>query len=87
METPQRKADSTGSRQALWQALNLAWELGYSIAVPLVIFALVGRWLDGRLHTSPWLFLSGVVLAIISTSLLLIRKFTRILRDLNTPKT
>lgn len=78
METPQRKA--------LWQALNMAWELGYMIAVPLVIFALVGRWADGRFHTKPWLFLGGVILAIMSTSLLLVRKFTRIIRDMNQPK-
>ncbi len=78
MDSPQRKA--------LWQALGMAWELGYTIAVPLVIFALAGRWADGRFHTKPWLFLAGVVLAIIATSILLVRKFTRIIREFNTPK-
>lgn len=79
MENPQRTA--------FWQALNIAWELGYTIAVPLVILALAGRWADAKFHTKPWLFLSGVILAILSSSLLLVRKFTRIVRDMNLPKT
>lgn len=79
MDTPQRKA--------LWQALNMAWELGYTITIPLVLFALAGRWADSQFHTKPWLFLGGVIFAIVSTSLLLVRKFSRIVRDLNPVRT
>lgn len=73
------------SRSPLWQALGLAWELGYTIAIPLVLFALAGRWADRVLDTKPWMFLGGVVIAIVSTSLLLVRKFARLMRDLNPP--
>jgi ATP synthase protein I len=69
-------------RTALWQALNIAWELGYTIAIPLVILALVGRWADAHLHTHPWLFLVGIVLAIISSSIILVRKFSKLLRQI-----
>ena len=78
MDTPQRSA--------LWQALNIAWELGYTIVIPLVLLALAGRWADRLFDTSPWLFLSGVVIAIVSTSILLVRKFSRLVRDMNQPK-
>jgi len=74
-------------RSPLWQALDLAWELGYSIAIPLVLFALAGRWVDTRFHTSPWFLLGGMAVAIIFTTILLIRKFSRLIKDVNTPPT
>lgn len=82
MDNPQRKAPSTSSGQALWQALNLAWELGYTIAIPLVILALAGRWADQQFDTNPWLFLAGIILAIVSSSILLVRKFSQLLRNI-----
>lgn len=54
--------------------LSLAWELGYTIAVPLVLFALLGRWADRRWDTSPLLFLTGVVLAILISSYIVYKK-------------
>lgn len=49
--------------------MSLAWDMGYMIAVPLVIFALLGRYLDKLLESSPWLFLTGLVLALISSTI------------------
>jgi F0F1-type ATP synthase assembly protein I len=75
------------NRAPLWQALGLAWELGYTIAVPLVILALVGRWADQTFHTSPWLLLTGIGLSIMASSLLLVRKFKQIINRIDlTPK-
>ncbi len=48
-----------------WSAVSLAWELGYTIALPIVLFALGGRLLDKRLDTSPWLLLAGIFIALI----------------------
>ncbi len=36
--------------------------LGVQFAASVGLFALAGRWLDGRLDTSPWLLLAGVFL-------------------------
>lgn len=36
--------------------------LGVQFAAVVGLFALAGRWLDGRLDTSPWLLLAGVFL-------------------------
>lgn len=69
-------------KTAFWQALAYAWQFGYSIAVPLVVFALLGRFLDGKLGTTPWLFLAGILLAIIASSVLLVRKAFQITRQL-----
>jgi LPXTG-motif cell wall-anchored protein len=54
--------------------LGLAWELGYTIAVPLVALALGGRWLDKKLETSPWLLLAGILLSIAISSWLVYKK-------------
>ncbi len=67
---------------ALWTALGLAWELGYVIALPLVIFALVGRWLDHRWGTSPLMILVGVVVAFIITSIWLATKLKEITKEM-----
>lgn len=62
-----------------WSALGLAWELGYTIAVPLVLFALVGRFLDKKLGTSPFLLLAGILLSIGVTSWLVYKKTREII--------
>lgn len=64
-----------------WSALGFAWELGYSIAVPLVVFALVGRLLDKYLGTSPWLLLVGLLLAIVSSSYIVYKKTIKIMKQ------
>lgn len=62
------------AHSALWQAIGLAWELGYTIAVPLVVLALLGRLADKWLGTGPWLFLTGVILSIAVSSFLIVKK-------------
>ena len=57
-----------------FSALSLAWELGYSIAVPLVVFALGGRFLDKKLGTSPFLLLGGILISIIVSSYIVYKK-------------
>lgn len=49
-------------------------ELGFLIAIPLVLFALLGRLLDRRFDTSPWLLLSGIVISIAITSVIIYHK-------------
>lgn len=64
-----------------WSALSLAWQLGYTIAVPLVILALVGRILDKRFGTSPWLLLVGIFLSLIISTLAVYYKAVKILSE------
>lgn len=62
-----------------FNAWQLAWELGYTIAIPIVVFALVGRYADKALGTSPWMLLAGIVISIIISSALVYRKVKKIL--------
>jgi F0F1-type ATP synthase assembly protein I len=81
-----RKTDSP-PRSLLAEALGLAGNLGFTVAVPLVLFALIGRFADRRFHTSPWFFLAGALIAIVITTVLLIRTFKRLLPPNTPPKT
>lgn len=65
--------------QGSWSAVSLAWELGYSIAVPLVVLALGGRFLDKKMGTSPWLLLIGILFSIIISSYIVYKKTTKIM--------
>ncbi len=58
----------------MWQALSLAWELGYTIAIPLVVLALAGRLADKVFFTSPWLLLGGVLFSIVISTWLVYKK-------------
>jgi ATP synthase protein I len=52
--------------QRALRALGLVSGLGFAIAVPLVLLAAGGVWLDGRLGTSPLFLLVGIVLGLVS---------------------
>ena len=60
-------------------ALSLAWELGYTIAVPLVVLALLGRFLDKKMETSPVLLLTGILLSLVITGIGIARKTMRVM--------
>lgn len=67
-------------RSVLWGSLELAFELGYLIAVPIVLFGLGGRFVDRWLGTSPWLLLIGIVLAVVLSGVGVSRKIRAINR-------
>lgn len=70
------KEDKNGS----WSALGFAWQLGYSITVPIVIFAFIGRFLDKKMGTSPWLLLGGILMSIIVSSYVVYKKTVEVMR-------
>lgn len=45
--------------------LGFAWELGYTIAIPAVLFGLLGRYLDKLFNLSPAFLLIGLSLAFV----------------------
>ncbi len=66
--------------QKMFNAWTLAFELGWQIAIPLVVFALAGRFADRYFNTSPWLLVAGVVIAATSSTYLIYRKVAKILK-------
>jgi len=64
-----------------WALASLGLEMGFIIALPLVAFALGGKWLDKHFgfHT-PWFTLIGIILAITSTTIWLTRRFKELMK-------
>ncbi|MBD3281662.1 hypothetical protein GF391_02855 [Candidatus Uhrbacteria bacterium] len=75
---PSKKDGLTG-----WEALGFAWEMGYTMAIPLVALALGGRLLDRYLNTSPAFLLTGILLSIIASSILVGIKATKIIKKVS----
>lgn len=65
-------------------ALKLSLELGYTIAIPIVLLALGGRLLDNKFGTSPWLLIGGIILSMVISSIGLVLKFNKILARIRT---
>ncbi len=66
----------------LQQALLIGWELGYSIAVPIVLLALGGRLLDRHFGTSPLFLLAGILVSLVTSTFWLMRIAKRMLSDI-----
>jgi hypothetical protein len=64
------------------EMINLAMDLGLIIALPLVALGFLGKYLDGRFDTKPWITLAGILLAIVITTLWLSIKFSKYLRNI-----
>ncbi len=75
------KPQKIKEKSQVWSALSLAWQLGYSIAIPLVVFALGGRLLDKKLGTSPWLLMTGIFLSLIVSTFSVYFKTIKILKE------
>lgn len=59
------------------ELISLAFEMGYTIAIPIVLFALGGRWLDKKLDSSPLFLLVGIFFALITTGFFIYRKIRK----------
>lgn len=75
---PDKKDGLTG-----WEALGFAWEMGYTMAIPLVALAIGGRLLDQHLDTSPAFLLIGILVSIIISSTLVGMKATKIINQIS----
>lgn len=72
MSDQEKPNDKGFSKSAL---ISLALELGFIIALPVIAFGYLGKWLDGKTGTYPLLTLIGILAAIVSTSIWMYRKF------------
>jgi F0F1-type ATP synthase assembly protein I len=62
-----------------WSVFSLALELGYIVAIPIVVLALAGRWIDKKLDSAPWFLLLGIVISIIISTYLVYKKTVSII--------
>lgn len=62
-----------------WNVIGLAWELGYTIAIPIVVLGFGGAYVDKRLGISPLFILTGIALAMALTGFGIYRKIKKII--------
>lgn len=62
----------------MWKALSLAWELGYTIAIPIVVLGFGGAYLDKKISTSPLFLLLGIGLSLVLSGIGIYRKIKEI---------
>lgn len=62
-------------------ALRIVGDFGATIAVPVVIFAVLGKWIDARVGTAPRFLITGFVLAAIISSVAIYRKAKRYAKE------
>jgi hypothetical protein len=63
------------------QMISLAFDLGFVIALPLVAFGLLGKYLDAKYGTEPWITLGSIALAITTTTVWLTKKLKGYLKQ------
>lgn len=69
--------------------LRIAGDFGATIAVPVVIFVLIGQWLDGRYDRSPWFTVAAFIFAALLSGMMIYKKakrYGRVFQDLDSKK-
>jgi len=64
-----------------WRMAQFAAELGFIIALPLLALGFLGKFLDNKWGTEPYLALAGILLAIISTTVWLTRRIKELINS------
>lgn len=62
-------------------SLKLVGQLGFEIALPLVGATIGGHWLDKRFETSPLFLLIGMAVAVVLSTLLVVMKIKKIMKE------
>ena len=75
------KKSKGGDDDRQWSVFSLAMELGYTIAIPIILLALLGRLIDKNINTSPWFLLMGIFISILLTSWLIYKKVLKIIEE------
>ncbi|MBU1164321.1 AtpZ/AtpI family protein [Patescibacteria group bacterium] len=66
----------------LFFSLSIAGQLGWMIAVPVVVLALLGRFLDVKFESSPILLLVGILLSIMISSWIIYFKIIKVFTEI-----
>lgn len=60
--------------------ISFASEIGFSVAIPLTGFVFVGHLLDKNAGTSPTFIIIGLLLSLITTSIIILSKIKKFLK-------
>jgi len=74
------------SRKNMLMGFRITGDFGATIAVPIVMFVIIGQWLDGKYNSSPWFTILAFVLAALVSAKLIYKKakeYGKEYKDLN----
>lgn len=77
------KKETKGEKSAMWLALDIAWELGYIVVIPIVALGFAGAYADKKFGTSPLFLFIGIIIAFTITSVAAFRKIKAITQEIN----
>lgn len=69
-QEPKKRSD----RDYYLFALRIVGDFGATLAVPVVLFALIGRYFDQKWHTAPFLTVLGFVVAALLSGRMIYKK-------------
>lgn len=72
---PYKGGEKRGGSLNKSELVSIAFQLGFIIALPVIAFGFLGKWLDAKAGTYPMLTLIGILTAILATSVWMYRKF------------
>ena len=78
MGTPGHRESPGGSAKKWSTELGPFLTLGLQLAISVVAFFFLGRWLDEKLGTGPWLMILSAVIGITGGLIAFIRKVTEL---------
>lgn len=65
-----------------WEALGIVWEIGAAIAIPTVLSALIGRWLDRRFGTTPLFLILMLLISLGICAVIVVKRGKEIAKKL-----
>lgn len=74
-----KSKEDTTKEQSTVGALAFVWDVGYLTAIPVIIFAFGGRYLDMRYDASPWFLLCGLCISVLLSAYLVYKRMQRFL--------
>lgn len=81
MENKENSTEKESSNTLLskGELIAFAYDVGFAIIIPLVIFTLGGRLLDKKLGTAPWCMLAGLLISLVFTGISIYKKTKKFL--------
>jgi F0F1-type ATP synthase assembly protein I len=73
----ENQSKKTTDREYYLFAFRIMGDFGVTIAVPVVLFVLIGQYLDGKYNTRPWFMVVGFLMAGLLTAKLIHKKAKR----------
>lgn len=81
MSTPGRNNGPGGFGRKLVTEFGPFLTLGLQLAISVVAFFFLGRWLDEKFGTAPWLMITGSVLGVVGALISFVRKVTELAKQ------